>query len=93
MMPRERIRLDIFQDSLVVGDILIDAHGKKFEYHDTVSCKWRGSCRRCRGSLLVTYSGDITKDMCFGTSSDGEQYSNVWHHEDIVWFRDKDFEL
>jgi len=93
MIRGERIKLDIFQDSLVKGDMLIDSDNNLYKFIQFGYCKWVDSCKQCKGKMELKSQANGFKDYrCFSVSSSGQYWSNLWHI-DVKWLDDKDFEI
>ena len=92
MIGKEKIRLDLFQDSLIEGDILIDSNGDRYKFIQFGYCQWVDSCTRCKGKIEVKYTNGFKDYACFGSSWRKDQWSTLWHISDR-WIDDKDFEL
>jgi len=92
ILRKDKIRLDIFQDSLSEGDMLVDSAGEKYKFFELGYCQWLDSCNRCRGKMLVKHINGFKDWQCFGSSYREEQWSTLWHDRD-QWIDDKDFLL
>ena len=93
MIHKEKIKLDVFQNSLVKGDVLIDSDDNLYKFIQFGYCNWIDKCKQCKGKMEIQQANGFKDYRCFAISMrEGQHWSTLWP-TDNKWFNDKDFEI